>query len=154
MVADGRLLQHGPVGEVFRRPASDVVAQIVGVETVLPGRLLGGEGQLAAVDVCGVRFLGLADRLLAGTEAVLACIRAEEVMLVREPNAEGTSARNRWRGTVVSLMDEGALVRVELDCGFPLVARLTRQAAAELSLCPGSRVTALVKAPSVHLIPR
>ena len=154
VIAEGRLLQHGPVAEVFRRPASDAVARIVGVETVLPGRLLGGEGALAAVEVGGVRLFGMADRLPAGTEAVLVSIRAEEVMLARDGGAAGTSARNRWRGTVKALVDEGALVRVELDCGFPLVARLTRQAAAELALVPGASVTALVKAPSVHLIAR
>ncbi len=154
VIEGGRLLQHGPVAAVFRRPASDAVARIVGVETVLPGRLLGGEGQLAVVGVGGVRFHGLADRLPAGTEAVLVSIRAEDVLLVRDGVVAGTSARNRWRGTVVALVDEGALVRVELDCGFPLVARLTRQAAAEFDLVVGREVGALVKAPSVHLIAR
>ncbi len=154
VIDGGRLLQHGPVAEVFRRPASDAVARIVGVETVLPGRLLGGEGLLAAAEVGGVRFFGLADRLPGGTEAVLVSIRAEDVMLVLDDGATGTSARNRWRGTVTALIDEGMLVRVEVDCGFPLVARLTRQAAVELALAPGAAVTALVKAPSVHLIAR
>lgn len=150
----GRLLQHGPVAEVFRRPASDAVARIVGVETVLPGRLLGGEGALAAVEVAGVRLLGLADQLPAGSDQVLVSIRAEDVMLVRCGEATHTSARNRWRATVTALVDEGVLMRVELDCGFPLVARLTRQAAAEFELVPGCEVVALVKAPSVHLIAR
>jgi len=154
VVSGGRLLQHGPVAEVFRRPASIAVARIVGVETVLPGRMLGGEGQLAVAEVGGLRFFGLADRLPAGTEAVLVSIRAEDVMLVREPNAHGTSARNRWRGRVVSLVGAGVLVRVELDCGFPLVARLTGQAAAELDLVAGREIVALVKAPGVHLMPR
>jgi molybdate transport system permease protein len=154
VIDGGRLLQHGPVAEVFRRPASDAVARVVGVETVLPGRLLGGEGQLAVVEVGGVRLHGLADRLPAGTEAVLVSIRAEDVLLVRDGAPVNTSARNRWRGTVVALVDEGALVRVELDCGFPLVARLTRQAAAEFDLVAGREVGALVKAPSVHLIAR
>lgn len=154
VLADGRLLQHGPVAEVFRRPANDAVARIVGVETVLPGRLLGGEGSLAAVEVAGTRLYGLADHLPAATESVLVSIRAEDVMLVRDGSAANTSARNRWSGKVMALVDEGALVRVELDCGFPLVARLTRQAAAEFGLRRGLEVVALVKAPSVHLMPR
>ncbi len=154
VLAEGRLLQHGPVAEVFRRPASDAVARIVGVETVLPGRLLGGEGALAAVEVAGMRLHGLADQLPAGSDQVLVSIRAEDVMLVRRGEAAHTSARNRWRATVTALVDEGVLVRVELDCGFPLVARLTRQAAAEFELVPGCEVVALVKAPSVHLIAR
>ncbi|MFT3829006.1 MAG: molybdenum ABC transporter ATP-binding protein [Opitutaceae bacterium] len=150
----GRILQHGPVAAVFRRPANDRVARIVGVETLLPGRMLGGEGRLAAVEVQGVRVHGLADLLPAGAEAVLASIRAEDVLLMRGAAAEGTSARNRWTGRVRTLVDEGALVRVELDCGFPLVARLTRQAADELGLEPGVAVLALVKAPNVHLVAR
>ncbi|HLP07715.1 MAG TPA: molybdenum ABC transporter ATP-binding protein [Opitutaceae bacterium] len=154
VIDGGRLLQHGAVAEVFRRPANDLVARIVGVETILPGRLLGGEGRLAVVEVGGVRVHGLADRLADGTEHVLASIRAEDVLLMREAVADGASARNRWRARVQSLVDEGALVRVELDCGFPLVARLTRQAAGELMLEPGAVVLALVKAPNVHLVAR
>ena len=75
-------------------------------------------------------------------------------MLTRVLAASQSSARNRWPGRVVSLVDEGALVRVELDCGFPLVARLTRQGVEELSLAPGREIVALVKAPGVHLIAR
>jgi len=49
---------------------------------------------------------------------------------------------------------EGALMRVELDCGFALAALLTKQACEELALQPGVGVVALVKAPHIHLIPR
>ncbi len=154
VLAGGRLLQHGPVAEVFRRPAGPEVARIVGVETVLPGRLLGGEGALGAVEVAGMRLFGMADQLPPGTESVLVSIRAEDVLLMRAGAVATASARNRWCGRVAALIDEGALVRVELECGFPLVARLTRQAAAELELAPGCPVAALVKAPNVHLMAR
>jgi molybdate transport system ATP-binding protein len=46
------------------------------------------------------------------------------------------------------------MVRVELDCGFGLIALLTRQACEELALGIGEQVNALVKAPQIHLIPR
>lgn len=154
VLAGGRLLQHGPVTEVLRRPARPEVAHLLGVETVLPGRRLGGDGALAAVEVGGGRVCGLADQLPAGCEAVLVSIRAEDVLLMRAGGEDRTSARNRWPAVVRALVDEGALLRVELDCGFPLVARLTHPAAAELALAPGEHVTALVKAPSVHLMPR
>ncbi len=150
----GRLLQHGPVAEIFRRPANDAVARVVGVETVLAGRLLGGDGALAVVEVDRVRLHGMAGQLPAEAETVWASIRAEDVMLVGDGGAAGASARNRWPGTVMSLFDEGRMVRAVLDCGFPLVARITRLAAAELELKPGAQVTALVKAPNVHLIAR
>jgi len=52
------------------------------------------------------------------------------------------------------LNPEGPLVRIELDCSFPLSALLTRQACEELALQQGDGVLALVKAPNIHLIPR
>jgi molybdate transport system ATP-binding protein len=55
---------------------------------------------------------------------------------------------------VVATALEGPLVRVTLDCGFRLVALVTRPAAAELGLAAGARVVALVKAPAVRLVPR
>jgi molybdopterin-binding protein len=44
-------------------------------------------------------------------------------------------------------------MRVELDCGFPLKALLTPQAAAEMKIQPRAAVGVLIKAPHVHLIP-
>jgi molybdate transport system ATP-binding protein len=46
------------------------------------------------------------------------------------------------------------MVRVSLDCGFPLTALVTSQACAEMGLHEGDELTALIKAPAVHLIPR
>jgi molybdopterin-binding protein len=46
------------------------------------------------------------------------------------------------------------LLRVELDCGFPLTAALTRQAAFELGIAEGAQFNVLVKAPNVHLVAR
>jgi len=154
VLAEGRLLQHGPVEEVFRRPTSPVVARIVGVETVVPGRVLGGEGELVAVSVGKARLVGLGDQLPVGASDVLVSIRAEDVLLVNTGSSAVVSARNRLSGTVTALVTEGATVRVELDCGFLLTALLTRQAIAELQLAPGREIVALVKAPSVHLIAR
>jgi molybdate transport system permease protein len=152
VISQGRMLQHASVAEVFRRPASNEVARIVGVETVLKGRMRGGDGLMAVAEVCGVRVQGLANCLPVDVENVLVSIRAEDVMLIREDTLPQASARNRWRCRVHNLIEEGAIVRVELDCGFPLVARLTRQAVAELQLAAGMQVTALVKAQNVHLM--
>ncbi|HEY2909066.1 MAG TPA: TOBE domain-containing protein, partial [Gemmataceae bacterium] len=65
-----------------------------------------------------------------------------------------SSPRNRLDAVVESLTPEGPLVRVGLDCGFPLVALVTRPAIGEMGLKVGDRLTAVVKAPAVHLIPR
>jgi molybdopterin-binding protein len=68
--------------------------------------------------------------------------------------AVNVSARNHLPGRVVSVDAEGPLDRVTLDCGFPLVALVTRQAREELGLREGGEVVAAVKATAIHLVPR
>ena len=154
VIADGRVRQVGPVAEVFSRPADREVARIVGVETVVPGRVVGspGEGLLdVAVGDRGVLLRALDP---GNVEAeCFVCIRAEEVMLERGPVGQ-VSARNRLPGHVVGVSPEGPLLRIALDCGFPLAALVTRLAGEELQLLLGEGVTAIVKSPAVHLIAR
>ena len=76
---------------------------------------------------------------------------AEDIAVTREAHLE-SSARNRIPALVRSVTLEGPLARVELDCGFPLVALVTAQSAEELELRAGERVCAVIKATSVHLV--
>ncbi len=46
----------------------------------------------------------------------------------------------------------GPEARVVVDCGFPLVALVTRRSVEELGLVEGARVTAAFKATAPHLI--
>jgi molybdate transport system ATP-binding protein len=151
VLAEGSLRQEGPVHEVFSSPNDLIVARVVGTENVAPARIVGrdeglvqvlvGEARLSAVDPGGLH------------EEAYACIRAEEVILERAPLAH-TSARNELLGAVTSLAPEGPLVRVVLDCGFRLVALVTRHSAQDLQLAKGVQVAALIKAPAIRLVPR
>ncbi|HEY0945415.1 MAG TPA: ABC transporter ATP-binding protein [Opitutaceae bacterium] len=154
VMIEGRVVQHGPIDEVFRRPANPDVARIVGVDTVQPARVLEVAGGLATLDVGGARLSALAADLPVGSVDVLVSIRAEDVILFQDGEMLHTSARNRLVGVVRALSREGPTWRIEIDCGFPLVAVLTRQSVEELGVAVGSRVGALVKAPNVHVIPR
>jgi molybdate transport system ATP-binding protein len=147
----GQVLQQGPIEEVFSRPVSTQVANIVGVETVVAGEVLHLADGLAQVAVGSATLMAVAPAM--ENRQVYVCIRAEEVMLLPAPPAI-TSARNRLLGQVVALEPEGALVRVVLDVGFRLVALVTRQACEELHLAVGCTAWAVIKAPAVHLVPR
>jgi len=149
----GRIVQHGATDEVLRRPANADVARLVGVETVVRARVESWADDLAVLTLGAARLTALAPDLPAGTREVLVTIRAEDVILLQEAGPLHTSARNRLVATVRALTPAGATVRVDLDCGFPLVALLTRQAVEELALAPGRSVHALIKAPNVHVIP-
>jgi molybdate transport system ATP-binding protein len=50
-------------------------------------------------------------------------------------------------------MDRGPTLRIDLDCGFPLRALVTRRAARELRIAPGERVVVALAPESIHLIP-
>ena len=147
----GTVLQSGPVHAVFGRPGDVAVARIVGVDTVEPGRVLHMTDGLATVIVNSVRLVALAEAPCEGD--VYVCIHAEDV-IIEKGEAAVSSARNRLTASIRSLSREGPMVRLSMDCGFPLAALVTRQACEELSLQEGERVTALIKAPAIHLIPR
>jgi molybdate transport system ATP-binding protein len=149
---EGRLVQQGPVQEVFNRPMNLAVAGILAVETIQPGRILEVNEGLVTVEVGEVRLTALSQDLPSGTSEVFVCIRAEDVILTQI--GEGPSSpRNRLSATVCALYREGPMVRVDLDCGFPLMGLLTKPACEEMALQTGTRVQALVKAPHIHLIP-
>jgi molybdate transport system ATP-binding protein len=151
VLAEGAIRQVGSVPDVFGAPADRVVARVVGTENVLPARIVAREDGLARFEVGAARLLAV-DPGDIGDE-VYACIRAEEVLLERSPDAV-TSARNQLAGTVVAMTVEGPLVRVTLDCGFRLVALVTRAGAEQVGLVPGRPAAALVKAPAIRLVPR
>ncbi|HUM01408.1 MAG TPA: ABC transporter ATP-binding protein [Thermoanaerobaculia bacterium] len=152
VVLGGAVRQVGPVDEVFSRPVDVAVARVTGIESVLSGRVIGESDGVVTVAI-GTTRLAAADR--AGVRGeVFACLRAEDVLLERGAAGTRESARNHLPARVVALLAEGPLVRVALDCGFPLSALVTRPARDELGLAPGTDVTAVVKAASVILVPR
>ncbi len=149
---EGSIRQVGPVLEVFDRPSDETVARIVGVETVLPATVLDASADLlrlrvgtAVVEAVGARPMGA---------QVLISIRAEDVIIGagNDGPPAAFSARNHVTGHVTAIEPAGPLVRVRLDCGFPLVAVVTRPAVEALALTPGARVVAIFKAPAVHVI--
>ena len=151
VLVNGRVAQIGPVQELFNRPASPAVAGALAVETVLKGTIERIENGLAAVAVGPAKLAAVDSGLPPGAHAVYACIRAENVVILRGAGVS-TSARNHLPGTVRLLTNDGRLMRVEVDCGFPLTALLTKQSCEDMNLAPGDRVTAQVKAQHVHLI--
>lgn len=162
VMSHGRVVQQGSPQQVFVRPVNQEVAHVVGVETVVPGRVVAEAEGLATVEVQGAGAgSGLASGAVArltavATESVgtdvFVCIRAEDVTI----HADGsglTSARNHMVGRVAQVQSAGALARIVVDCGFPLVAMVTRSALIELNLQVGSSVGASIKAGAVHLVP-
>ena len=158
----GRLLQVGKPEDLFRHPASPVVADFLGAENVFagtakpirdespdwaPGANLEDVEHAVAFTTGDVTLYALGHVIPGNAHAV---IRADEVSLSRVPGA--SSVRNQFRGTVTELAPAGAITRVTVDVsGLPLVAAVTTRSAQELQLAPGVEVFAQFKATAVHL---
>jgi molybdopterin-binding protein len=105
---------------------------------------------VATVRVNGTLLKGLGTYEIGSH--VFVCIRAEDVVV--EQGGTLTSARNHLAGKVRAIDPHGVMVHLQIDCGFPLVATVTRGAQEELQLQPGTPVVAVIKAGAVHLVPR
>ncbi len=153
VMMDGRLCQTGAPAEVFGHPNSEAVARFVGVETVLPGRVVEEHEGLLTVGVDGARIQALGQASVG--RSMLVCLRPEDVV-IRPPDAPLgiESARNRLEGQVVEVTRLAAQYRVEVACGPRVVALVTKQSFHDLNLAMGSRVIVSFKASAVHLIPR
>ena len=130
VLSDGHVLQAGPVAEVYRRPASLQVAQLLGIRNV-------GHGVIAAdgTVLCGSVSLAVAARLPAGTD-VFWSVPREQVrvtrfqadlagsQLVRPPLPEQIGAH---RAVVDDVIDLGSSVEitVRLEGGPALTSRST-----------------------------
>jgi molybdate transport system ATP-binding protein len=151
VISGGDVLQVGTPIEVFSRPQNAEVARVVGIETVVKGQVVGSADGMVQVSVHGT-ILKAVEGESAGS-SVFVCIRSEDVVLARE-QAASSSARNQLAGTVTQVTLLGALARVKIDCGFPLVAIVTRSTVEEFGLSSGVPVVAAIKAGAVHLVSR
>jgi molybdate transport system ATP-binding protein len=153
VVIGGQIRQVGAVTTVFSRPADPAIAASVGIEAVLPARVVGSSGGLVSVAVGDVMLHVVERDPMAAGADVYACIRAEDVTLEMS-GAGQASTRNHLAARVVAIAPEGAIDRVTLDCGFAFDSLITNRSREELQLAPGAQVTAAIKATSIHLIPR
>lgn len=82
--------------------------------------------------------------------AVVAQEQAAESALATAFPSSRASARNRITGIVTRVVKDGVMAQVELQAGpFRVVSLMSREAADELELAPGSLASASIKATTV-----
>ena len=147
IMADGHMLQLGAREDVFLRPASQTVAEIVGVENCLPGRVQETAGAFSTIAI-GTSILRTPARFPGGTKVVV-FVRAEDVKLTAALCQ--TSDRVLFRGKVIDVAPGVSRHRVTLQCGdVSLVAGVERKDGLEVSLA--GDITASFNATAVHVI--
>jgi tungstate transport system ATP-binding protein len=157
VLMDGGVAQIGTAAEVFSRPSRADVARFVGIETMIPGRVIGAAGGLTEIDCTGVRLVS--ERESEVGQPVFVAVRPEEIHLHGEagssenrPAAGG--AQNVVSGRIVASVPGETHHRVEAVGEVPFVAVVSRARFRDLGLEEGALVRASFSARAAHLIPR
>jgi len=147
---NGMIQQIGSPEEVMNHPIDEFVASFVGVETILTGKVIRKHGGTFVASISGKEIEAVGEVYL--DETVILCIRPENVTLSTQPRPEATSARNVFVGRILKIAPLGPYQKVQLGCGFHLVAYVTNHSLEELSLAEGKEVRASFKATAIHVV--
>jgi len=150
VLLDGELMQVGSPGEIFSAPENEKVAEFVGIRNMLPGKVIEHEDNLLTIEVGSGRIQAVSENSMA--DDVYVMVRPEDITFTIDRTV--SSARNLFHGVIKKLTPLGPLVRIEIDCGFPLHGLVTRSAASDLELAIGKNVYASFKATATHVINR
>jgi molybdate transport system ATP-binding protein len=145
VVEDGAVVQQGTPAEIARRPRTDYVARLVGLN------LYRGEAAGHVVRLGPGLCLTTAEQLQGPAFVAFA---PSAVTLHRD--RPDSSARNAWPARITGMESRGDQIRIALAGsadGLPLAADLTAVAVAELGLHSGAEVWATVKATQTHAYP-
>lgn len=140
----GSVAQAGTPADIARRPATEYVAALMGVN------LLRGVAERGEVQVAGGGVLRVADSTLTGP--VIVAVRPE-VVSVHLAEPKGSSPRNVWSATVTGLEVRGDLVRLSTAGPPSLQVTVTPAAVAELGLREGAQVWLSAKASELVAYP-
>ncbi|WP_447008135.1 ABC transporter ATP-binding protein [Saccharothrix isguenensis] len=138
----GRIVQQGTPTEVARRPRTDYVADLVGLN------LYRGTAQGTTVSLDAGGTLTVA---VPATGPVHVVFPPTAVSL--HPDHPTGSPRNAWRVTVAGIEQHAHTTRVRLDGVPPVLADITTATVADLRLQPGDALWAAVKATEAHAYP-
>ena len=148
VIEDGYVVQQGTPAQVARRPATQYVARLVGLN-LYPGTLVSADGTVR-LSAGGSLSAAPADPLPAPRTDVLVALRPSAISVHTERPGQA-SPRNVWAGTITGLELLADRVRAQVDGQPDALVDLTPAAVAELGLRPGLRVWLAAKATEVDV---
>jgi len=153
IINEGRIVRSGSVDEVMGVPTDGWVADFIGMDAALSGRIESRDEDIAAIRV-GSETLYACTKLPVGSEILLG-IRPEDVTIFEAGvDLPHSSARNQLGMRVEAVEHRGSTDRVRLSSdGVLLAASVSRAAVRELNLEPGTPVLAVFKATAVRTAP-
>jgi molybdate transport system ATP-binding protein len=150
VLEEGHVVQHGTPARVARRPATQYVARLVGLN-LYPGTLVAPDGTVALA-TGGTLAATPAEPIPPGSTDVLVAVRPSAIAVHTE-RPDHASPRNVWAGTITGLELLADRVRVQVQGAPDALVDLTPAAVADLALRPGLQVWLSAKATEVDVYP-
>lgn len=142
ILENGVIVQEGPPSEVARRPRSDYVANLVGLN------LYRGTARGTTVELADGGAFTVAE---PAEGAVHVAFSPTAVSL--HPERPVGSPRNTWPVTIIGLEQHAHATRVRLDGSPAVLADVTPATVADLRLHTGAPLWAALKATEIHTYP-
>ncbi len=139
VLREGRVEQVGPVADVFRRPETGAVAEIMGIRNLFRARVVDATPAALVLDWNGIYLEAAPQPAPSGAE-VTAYIPPEDIKILYPDRPLTRAVRyNLTEGRIrdVRLTPHARVVQVELENGYSLEVRFPAYAYTPLCLEPG-----------------
>jgi iron(III) transport system ATP-binding protein len=133
VMRDGRVVQLGRPRELYERPRTRFVADFVGTNNLIPGRVAALEGDVAVVETALGLLRSRAGEIAVGQPCTVA-VRPENLTL------GDATGENRVRGRVALAAYLGGTLRYDIDVGAATLKVDIRDAWHHEGLPPGAEV--------------
>lgn len=151
VLLDGRIRQVGPPEEIFFRPATQEVAEFVGVENTMAARVVARDGKWVELELTPDLHLYAESDFPPGKE-VVACIRPEYVNLRPAKGNDVPARQGEHPGTIIAIHPLGTRVRAGIRVGGVVLSALLEYARwTDMDLDKGDPVWVHISPSHVHV---
>lgn len=144
-IINQRIHQLGRPEEIFRKPKNSFVADFVGMKNVMKGHAKKIKDNLTVINMDKIKTYATSS--LEGD--VYMSIRPEDITVSK--SKVKTSALNDLKGNIKSIIDDGTLIKIDVDVGEIFTIYLTRKSFFDLEISVGSVIWIQFKASAVNI---
>ncbi|MEW6622801.1 MAG: ABC transporter ATP-binding protein [Bacillota bacterium] len=149
VMSQGRIVQEGSVEEVFYRPATEEVADLVGADNQYEAILMDSCGEFCTIQLPKLhKIICKKDNnqvCYTPGKKYKAYIRSDDVAL-------GMEEMNTFRGRVQRISPHGLQYKLQIDCGFNISIVISKQQFLHVKPSIGGELTINIPPDMVHLI--
>jgi len=145
LLLEGRIEKIGRIQEIFTL-SSKTLTKFARLENVFSGVSKISEEGTSIIDIGGGVQIEAA---IEKSGNVTVFVKPEDIILSKDLIV--SSARNMFKGRIVSVSDLGSIVKLQVDMGKRFIVQITKRSFNEMQLNVGSEVYMAFKASSVYL---